>query len=233
MNADTRFEPTAAQRPDAVRSPLWLRVAFALSILTAVAVVFRRLFALLHPSTSLPPQLAALDRVFASHATLTLAHILPALAFVVVAPFFFAHRLSQAAWTRRLLYPLGAVVGITAYGMSVYAEGGWIERSAVLLFNTLFLLSLTRAYLFLRHGEPLLERRWMTRAVGILLGIATTRPVMAIFFATSSKTHLEPRQFFGIAFWIGFTLNTIAVELWLRSNRLKSPSGPLPTALAA
>ena len=59
--------------------------------------------------------------------------------------------------------------------------------------------------------------RWMLRAVGILLGIATTRPVMGVFFATSRLTHLEPKQFFGIAFWIGFSINTIAIELWLRS----------------
>jgi hypothetical protein len=62
----------------------------------------------------------------------------------------------------------------------------------------------------------------MTRAVGILLGIATTRPVMGVFFATSAQTHLEPRQFFGIAFWIGFSINTIAVELWLHSKRRQS-----------
>ena len=52
---------------------------------------------------------------------------------------------------------------------------------------------------------------------GILLGIATTRPVMGIFFATSRVTHLLPQQFFGIAFWIGFSIDTLIVELWLRS----------------
>jgi hypothetical protein len=70
----------------------------------------------------------------------------------------------------------------------------------------------------MRRGELWLERRWMTRAMGILLGIATTRPVMGVFFATSRLTHLEPRQFFGMAFWIGFSINTIVVELWLRSQ---------------
>jgi hypothetical protein len=39
---------------------------------------------------------------------------------------------------------------------------------------------------------------------------------MGVFFATSRLTHLEPKQFFGIAFWIGFSLNTIIVEMWLR-----------------
>jgi hypothetical protein len=41
---------------------------------------------------------------------------------------------------------------------------------------------------------------------------------MGVFFATSPLTHLEPGQFFGIAFWIGFSINTVVVELWLRSR---------------
>jgi hypothetical protein len=122
----------------------------------------------------------------------------------------------------KLLFPLGAVVGVTAYAMSVYSIGGWVERSAVLLFNSLFLFSLARAYRYMRQGEHLLKRRWLTRAVAILLGIASTRPVMGVFFATSPLTHLEPRQFFGIAFWIGFSINTIAVELWLHSRGRQS-----------
>lgn len=55
-------------------------------------------------------------------------------------------------------------------------------------------------------------------AIAVLLGIATTRPVMGIFFATSSLTHLKPQDFFGYAFWIGFSINTVIVELWLRSR---------------
>jgi hypothetical protein len=91
-----------------------------------------------------------------------------------------------------------------------------VERSAVLFFNSLFLYCLARSYRYRRRGQFLLQRSLMTRAIGILLGIATTRPVMGIFFATSPLTHLEPKQFFGIAFWIGFSINTIVVELWLR-----------------
>jgi hypothetical protein len=202
-------------------TPLWLLTGFWASIAISVAVVVRRLVAIVHPPSSAPPQMAGLDAAFASHAALTVAHIVPAMAFVLLTPFVFLRR-TAAGWAERLLFPLGAVVGVTAYAMSSYSIGGWIERSAVLLFNTLFLLYLARAYNYLREGNHLLERRWMTRAVGVLLGIATTRPVMGIFFATSRLTHLEPRQFFGIAFWIGFSINTIAVELWLRARERQS-----------
>jgi len=206
--------------PEKQTSWRWLRIGFWACIVISVAVVVRRTVALAHPPQSAPPQLAALDAAFASHAALTLAHIIPALALVVLAPFVYLRRFAGAAWPERLLFPLGAVVGITAYAMSSYSVGGWVERSAVLLFNSLFLFSLFRAWRLRR--EPILKLRWMTRAIAVLLGIATTRPVMGIFFATSRITHLAPEQFFGIAFWIGFSINTLIVELWLRSPEGKS-----------
>ncbi|HMF75729.1 MAG TPA: hypothetical protein VK604_08725 [Bryobacteraceae bacterium] len=202
-----------------------IRIGFWACIVISVAVVIRRLVALVAPPQSAPPQLAALDGAFASHAILTLAHILPALTFVLLAPFVVVRTSTRTSWPERLLFPIGAIVGLTAYAMSAYSVGGWVERSAVLFFNTLFLFSLFRAHQYWRHGELLLKRRWLTRAIGILLGIATTRPVMAIFFATSSSTHLTPAQFFGLAFWIGFSINTLVVELWLRSrDRSRRPS---------
>ena len=178
-------------------------------------VVVRRLTALAFRSSSGPPQLAELDRVFASHSALTLAHILPALAFVLLAPFAILRRFSSLGWPERWLFPLGAMVGFTAYVMSFYAIGGWVERSAVLFFNSLFLFSLGRAWILRVRGQALLKIQWLQRAVGVLLGIATTRPVMGVFFATSRLTHLGPRQFFGVAFWIGFSINWMVVESWL------------------
>jgi hypothetical protein len=201
-------------------SQLWLRIGFWACTAIAVAVVIRRTLALAFPHPSAAPQLAALDSFFSSHAALTFAHILPALVFVLVAPFVVFRR--SAAWAEQLIFPLGAIVGITAYAMSVDSIGGWIERSAVLFFNSLFLFSLLRAYRYrLQHNQPH-SRRWLLRAIAILLGIATTRPVMGIFFATSALTHLAPSQFFGIAFWIGFSINTLAFELWLRSRSRQS-----------
>jgi hypothetical protein len=213
--------PATAQQIQSQKSQppsLWLRAGFWICTLIAVVVVLRRVAALAFPSSSGPPQMAALDTWFTSHAALTLAHILIALLFVCVAPFVVFPRFTKATWPERLIFPLGAAVGATAYAMSVYSVGGWVERSAVLFFNSLFLYSLFRAWLYRQHGEPLLKRRWLLRAIVILLGIATTRPVMGVFFATSRLTHLTPSQFFGIAFWIGFSINTIAIELWLRNH---------------
>ena len=217
----------SAARGVYVGYPRWLKVGFWFCVVIAVAVVLRRVAVLVHPTQggsggSSPT--AVLDAVFASHEALTLAHILPAMAFVLLSPFVLLQR-SRAMWAERLFFPLGAWVGVTAYAMSAHPVGGWMERSAVLLFNSLFLFSLLRAFMAARRGEVVEKMRWMLRSVAILLGIATTRPVMGVFFATSRLTHLEPGQFFGIAFWIGFSINTIAIELWLRSRGDRLPVG--------
>jgi hypothetical protein len=203
----------------AVRFPLGLKIGFWFCMVIAIAVVMRRLVALsTPPSPSAPPQLAGLDTYFTAHAALTYVHILCALAFVLLLPLLFWRRTRTSAALQRAIFPLGVIVGITAYAMSVHAVGGWLERAAVLFFNTLFLFALYRAWSFARSNDRPQQQRWMLRAIAILLGIATTRPIMGVFFATSTITHLTPAQFFGIAFWIGFSLNTVVMELWLRTK---------------
>jgi len=110
-----------AANPQSSRTPapLALRVGFWICIAIAVAVVLRRLVALAHPSTSGPPQLSGLDASFESHAMLTVAHIVPALVFVLLVPLYFSRRFASTVWLERLLFLLGTIVGITAYAMSV------------------------------------------------------------------------------------------------------------------
>jgi hypothetical protein len=212
------------------RSPTPLRIGFWICIVIAVAVVIRRLVALAAPSQGGPPLMAGLDEAFASHTALTLAHIISALFFVLLSPCVVFSRFARLQWPDRILFPLGTIVGLTAYAMSSFAVGGWIERSAVFFFDTLFLYSLARAFWHRQRGEPILKRRWLLRSIAILLGIATTRPVMGFFFATSAATHLVPGQFFGIAFWIGFSINTLVFEFWIRSadRRLQPQHAVVP-----
>jgi uncharacterized membrane protein YsdA (DUF1294 family) len=208
---------TAPAHPLDAKAPWWLGAGFWICITIAVAVVIRRVVALAVPTRNGPPQLTGLDDVFASHVSLTLAHILPALLFVLLAPVIVLRPHNRPVWIDRVFYPLGVIVGLTAYAMSLYSVGGWTERSAVLLFDTLFLISLVRAWVYRSQSDSARARRWQLRAIAILLGIATTRPVMGVFFATARLTHLLPRQFFGIAFWIGFSVNVLIFELWIRS----------------
>ncbi len=58
-------------------------------------------------------------------------------------------------------------------------------------------------------------------AIAVLLGIATTRPVMGVFFATERLTCGRGSSS-GTAFWIGFTATYIAGEAYLRSHPIES-----------
>jgi hypothetical protein len=173
--AQANLKPVSV--PGEPKSPLLLRFGFWFCVVIAIAVVVRRIFALASSSQGSPPQMAALDETFAAHSVLTLAHIIPAVVFVLLTPFAVFRRFAHFPSVDRVLFPLGMVVGLTAYAMSAYSIGGWTERTAVLLFNSLFLYSLARAWWHRQHGESALKRRWLLRAIAILLGIATTRPV--------------------------------------------------------
>ena len=115
---------------------------------------------------------------------------------------------------------LGLVVGISALGISFrIAIGGINEIAATVLFDLLFLFCLVKGWRCARRRDYTRHREWMIRMFGIALGIATTRPIMGVFFATSRLTGLTPRQFFGTAFWLGFTLTLVAAESWINYTR--------------
>jgi hypothetical protein len=59
----------------------------------------------------------------------------------------------------------------------------------------------------------------MIRAFAIGLAVATIRPIIGVFFATSGLSGLMPSQFFGVAFWVGFVAHAVAAEVWIRHTR--------------
>ncbi len=201
------------------RVPGALRAGFWGGIVIAIAVVLRRALALRQPlATNAPPDLLRLDAFFKTHATLTYVHIFAGLLFVCVLPFVFWSRTRTSTMVRLLFYTVGTIVGFSAFGMVVHPVGGAIEGAAVIFYNGLFLLSLALSCAAWKMGQTEKSLRWTLRATAIALGIATTRPVMGIFFATSRLTHWTAAQFFGPAFWIGFSINTLVMELWLRKH---------------
>ena len=200
----------------------WTRVALYILCFIAAAAALRRIVALLLVKASTRPgQYGNLDAAFAAHKALTLAHVVPALCFVLLLPLWFSVRLRRNEHTHRrvtaILFVLGFIVGLTAIPMVANPVGGVTELSAIIVFDGIFLFSFVRALMLFVQRQPQ-YREWMMRSIAVLLGIATTRPVMAVFFVTARLTHLEPQQFFGIAFWIGFAATYIAGEWYLRRH---------------
>jgi len=206
---------------------LWSAVMFLASI--GLAVATRRTIVLMKPGTmsSAKNPAVQLDAHFAYHATLTLAHVLPAMLFMVLGPLQFVRGLRAKypqvhRWSGRIFLTASTVVGVTgltmAFGKTI---GGVDEKAAITLFGTFFLIALAKALWHALRREFAQHREWMIRGYAIGLAVATIRPIMGTFFAAALlRGHApEPKEFFGTAFWIGFTLQTIAAEIWINYTR--------------
>jgi uncharacterized membrane protein len=217
-----------------LRRALWSAVIFL--ALIGVAVAVRRMVHLVpivvrgyHPpavtSNPVAARFAALDDLFARFPILTLVHIVPGLLFMVLGPLQFssairARHLRWHRWSGRIFVSCGVVIGISALVMSfgMPAIGGINQAAATTLFAMFFLFALCKAFWHIRRREIALHREWMIRAFSVGLAVATIRPIIGMFFATSRFSGLTPHEFFGIAFWIGFVLHLMAAEAWIRAT---------------
>jgi uncharacterized membrane protein len=213
------------RRPVRLVRLLW--VCTLVLVLISVAMVMRRtlsLFGVISISSALSGS-APLDAAFTQHVPLTMLHIFPGLVFVVLGPLQFVETLrTRKPWVhRRIGYVVltsGLATGVTALMMTTRtAIGGATERAATALFGVLFLVALTRAFACIRQRQVALHREWMIRAFSLGLAVATIRPIVGAFFATQRITRLTPPEFFGIAFWLGFTMHLIAAEAWINHTR--------------
>lgn len=212
------------------RRSFWVAVLALCAI--AVAISIRRLLLLAGSPPSGNSDSAALDAFFSAKPLLTGGHALAGLVLALAIPVQLSTRLRSRyprvhRWLGRFLLVVGLLVGFSAYGLMFAPVGGWVETSATAIYGTAFVTALVTAWWYIRRGDVTHHREWMLRAVGIVLGIATTRPVMGFFFATTGMTGLEPSQFFGIAMWIGFTSTLLAAEWYVRSTRSRVRSIPL------
>jgi len=207
--------------------------------LVGIAAAVRRGIVLFHPANSSTPNPAAeLDAHFADHRGLTLAHVVPAVLFMILGPLQFVKNLrakhpSLHRWSGRVFLVSAAIIGVT--GLTMVARptiGGRDEKAAILLFGSFFLMALGKGLWHAMHGEFAQHREWMIRGFGVGLAIAAIRPVMGAFFAAAVIQHNtpQPQHFFGTAFWIGFVLETIAAELWIRYTRPSASARPAVTA---
>lgn len=234
--ASTAGTQSSSIRPLRFQRAMW--IGMVLLCVIGGAAVIRRMAAMAYPARNAPAQLAQLDEVFAKRRLLTLTHIVPALTLVILVPFqlsrsFRARHLRVHRWMGRTILVLGLIIGISALGLLRDPVGGELEVSCILVFDAVFLFTLTKAYVHIRRRELVLHREWIIRGMSVALGAATVRPIMGVFFATSKLTGLTPHDFFGIAFWLGFSLTYVAGELWIRYTRKRAAADIPPAVLQA
>src|SRR6267154_29875 len=211
----------------------WAWAAVIFLALIGLAVAVRRSVILWRPPGALSSRnnpASALDGAFADRRTLTLMHIVPAMLFMILGPLQFVRRLRARhprihRWSGRIFLTASALVGVTgltlAFGKTI---GGVDEKAAITLFGSFFLIALAKALWHALRREFAQHREWMIRGYAIGLAVATVRPIMGTFFAAAVlRGHRPvPHEFFGTAFCIGFTLQTIAAEIWINYTRTRA-----------
>jgi uncharacterized membrane protein len=208
---------------------VWIAVIFL--ALIGFAVALRRAVVLLSPAAAAGGArnnpAAALDAHFVAQRALTLAHVIPAMLFMILGPLQFvkglrAEHATLHRWSGRIFLLASAAVGITGLRMALgKTVGGMDEKAAVILFGTFFLLALATGLWHATHRQFAQHREWMIRGYSVGLAVATIRPIMGVFFSIAVTRGLtpQPREFFGTAFWIGFTLQMMAAEMWINYTR--------------
>lgn len=200
---------------------LWVGVSIL--VLVGVGVAIRRelyLTRIVEPLVN--PKYGPFDAAINENSFLTWLHIVPGTIYLVLGVLQFVKRLRTGypqlhRWFGRICVTAGLIIGSTALLMSFITPiGGLNETFATVTFASLFLFALLKGFVHILRREVKQHREWMIRAFAIALAIATVRPIVGMFFAFSGLT---PREFFGTAFWLGFTIHLIAAEVWLNYTR--------------
>jgi uncharacterized membrane protein len=216
----------------ATRPASWLiRILWGLVVVLAligiVAAVRRGLYLAEVIEPFVHPKYGEFDAGLAQYPLLTWLHIIPGFLFMVVGPLQFVKQIRSRfiwlhRWSGRVFVAASVVIGVTALVMSpLMAIGGANETTATIFFATIFLFALGKAFLHIRRRELAQHREWMIRTFAIGLAVATVRPLVGMFFAL---TNLSPQEFFGTAFWLGFTLHLVLAEIWINYTRPRSAS---------
>lgn len=210
----------------------WVAIVLSVSILLVFATI-----RLVEMTRDLPPTDAFRIR-YIRHPRVALLHMIPGLLFLTLGPLQFIPRVRQRhlgfhRGLGRVLTLCAAVSGLFALIVSfrLPAFGGLSTQAATVFFGVIFLFSLAKAIRHIRRKEVLLHREWMIRTFALAMGAATIRLIVGLFLALSNRASEEV---FGTSFWLGFSLNLLVAEVWIRQTRGRSerpPNKPLqPTS---
>lgn len=200
-----------------------------LAVIGVVAGYRRGGFLLELRESGLMPAPGSFDAGYAEWPWLTVAHIVPGMLFLALAPFQFVRKirsrhLAVHRGSGRILVGLGVMIGLTALVMGfVLGFGGPLETSANTVFGAFFLFALGKAFYHVRRHQIARHREWMIRMFAIALAIATMRPLVGLF---SVVTDWPFDRTLGVVFWVAFLLHAAVAEIWIRATRPRGRTSP-------
>lgn len=161
------------------------------------------------------------DVAYVQHPWLAYAHIVPALLYLLGAPWQLAGRFRTANYGfhrtfGRVLVSAGLLSGVFAvvFGLA-FPVGGSAEAAASTAFGAWFLVCLVLAFRAIRRGETAAHRRWMIRAFGVAIGVGTIRIWVLLLWGSGL---LDLRAAFGLSFWVALVIHAGAAEWWVRTR---------------
>jgi uncharacterized membrane protein len=173
----------------------------------------------------------AVSERFRSHRAASLAHVTGGVVVLLLGGLQFVHGLRRRVptlhrWSGRTLLVAAAITGVSGlyFGVGIpYA--GIAEALPTLLFGTLFLMCLVRAYRAARRGEYSRHREWMIRMFSLAAGVGAIRLVGLGLVSAG----VGLRELIGWSFAIGWLTSLVAAEWWIRYSRatphIESPRG--------
>lgn len=198
--------------------PLVSAALIALVFLVAPSLV--RLGFLIDPPAVTEPT----DVAFSEHRAVGFLHVVPGLAMVALMPV-------QASATVRRRWPtwhrasgwlfilMSVAVCVTAWvmNMSFPVVGGWLKLSVIDVMIVAELAALGLGIRAILRRDVPAHRRWMVRAIGVVLASGSAGIFVVPFYAAGM---LEDGRIadivVGVGRWLGFLCTVIGVELWLR-----------------
>lgn len=208
------------------QSPMTIRVAkFAGWTAIGLSVVIMLLSGTIRmvEMTQNPPSTDVLDVRYVQHMLVAFVHIVPGLLFLSLAPLQFITRIRRRhiSFHRglgRVLASCALISGVFALvvGFRLPAFGGIATQSATVFFGVIFLFSLVKAIWHIRRKEVRLHREWMIRTFALAMGVASIRVFLGLF---TGLADFSLEEVFGTTFWLGFSVNLLAAEVWINQTR--------------
>jgi hypothetical protein len=138
--------------------------------------------------TGSPPPADDFGVRYARHPWVALIHIVPGLLYLTLVPLQFVSRIRDRhirfhRWLGRVLAVAAVISGVfaiaAAFRLPAYA--GFATLTATVFFGLIFLGSLAKAIIHIRHKRETLHHQWMIRVLAIAMGVATIRLYILIF----------------------------------------------------
>jgi uncharacterized membrane protein len=181
-------------------------------------------------------QVAAVTSRFNGYPRTTLAHILPGILLLSLAPLQFSTRIRTRypvlhRWSGRVLLTAAVLVGLSGLFFGVLVPyAGLSEAVPSAVFGLFFLLATFQAFRAIRRRDLIRHREWVLRLVALAMGVGTIR-LAGVGLVAIGVT--EVPQIVGPSFWIGWLLTLGGAEAWIRATRGRHSPQPVPDARAA